>query len=328
MYLGFIPLFMIVLYYLKLKWMMVIIITSLAVGVGYSLSLLSINQNSSVFNWLWPNNRFHNVILKWMDQIYHQRSSGELVKMLILNVYDYKTDIYEIFRDLSILHLVVVSGLHFLLLEKIIKKIFFFNKNFGNIASFIFIGFYWIVIDFKYSMFRVILAAFFKKDKQDNFYGHWAKVAISSLTFNPKIFLSYSFLLSMGIIFLIKYIVNLKLRSKVLGWFLINFVIWIFVTAIFLSITKRIYYFAIFNNFIFSGIILGLYFFVFLTWFIIYLIPLIQKIVEFFLWVINLMHFNRMYYYATFWNSWHSQGLIFFLFIFLYFIYLLNKKFN
>ncbi|WP_391591962.1 hypothetical protein [[Mycoplasma] cavipharyngis] len=322
----FLPLFFYFAYYFKLSWTQKVITICLAIIIAWLTSWIQLNVQKSIFNLLWPNNYLHQQAIELIDHNYGKSNGAILIKMLILNVNNFDHNLYFDFKNLSILHLVVASGIHFYLLSRIIKKIFFFSPKLGQLIANLVLIFYFVLIDFKYPIFRVLIDYLHQKKNHKYFYGGWSKTAVISMLFNLKIFLNYSFLLSMGIILIIRFISSCKISSKILVWLIINFLIWIYSLIIFLPFTKKIYYFAILNNFIFSAIILTFYLVLFFGWFIIYFVVIIEHLIGWLIKIIDFLTINKSWYYLEFWNSSFSQITMLWFLIMIYSIYLGSKK--
>ena len=142
-------------------------------------------------------------------------------------------DIYEKSQNLGIAHLLAVSGMHIsllvLLLEFILKKIFYFEKP-VDIVVIILLVFYLVITNFELTVLRAILMVILGKlFKSYNL--HFTSldtlsiVGVFLLLFNPR----WLFLLSFELSFIVSFIIiifgkNFEIKNKIVETFLIGLI--------------------------------------------------------------------------------------------------------
>ncbi|GCE63820.1 competence protein [Candidatus Mycoplasma haematohominis] len=188
----------------------------------------------------------------------HDRDIAELINLLIFG--NKNSHIYTDLKGFGILHLISISGFHFLLIDKFLSR--FIKKRWIVIVVLIL---YWAAIDFSIPALRVILGFFvFSKNSLKK----WALVSLFSLFFNVHIYKSLSFLLSY--FFSLIFLVNRRLNDGRVRLCISNsWSAFIFATLVFLPFyPHRVYPLSIVNTFIFAPIISALFIYLWFTWFI------------------------------------------------------------
>lgn len=109
-------------------------------------------------------------MINYLDKLY----TGEintLLKMLIFNLRDYHSEIYQNTKELNIVHLFTVSGLHISILITIIEKIFKKYKLFNFLFSFSILIFIIYLVNFSISSIRVLVTLIIKKISKEKLTG-------------------------------------------------------------------------------------------------------------------------------------------------------------
>ncbi|MDC4182351.1 ComEC/Rec2 family competence protein [Mycoplasma bradburyae] len=206
------------------------------------------------------------IILKYLNTNERKQSRG----FLLLTIFNIRNNdnrvIYNQILNLSIAHLLVVSGLHLSLINITIQKIFKKSKIIGNFVSFPVLIFYCYLLSFSYGVTRILLCLFINlilkkiiKEKDISF----LVLAISGLVlllFNPYAFLSYSYMLSYLSVSVITAIYQIEkinnFAKSIISSVLINIVL----GGLIINGYGKINLLTIFWSIILSPIIMSIYF--------------------------------------------------------------------
>lgn len=283
------------------------------------------NNQLIYFQW-W---KTHNFLQQWLTQLvnnYYSPVAASLMNQILWNHKQYDSLFYGHFKDLSVVHLLIVSGLHLVLFYKIITKLFS-NQKLGYWLAMGLLLLYWIAIDFSYPGFRVICGLWLRKKLVNcQWYANWSYTSLLSLCFNPLIYQSLTFLLSSGIVFCLKLVQGWKIRTTIFQWLITNLVVFLYVTLILLPINHKIYYFMIFNNLVLSPMIFALYLYLFWTWPLVFLTKITNQLISFFSLIIENLVVNKSFWPVDFWTSEKSQITSFFLILAGFFLYHWTRK--
>ncbi|WP_342252132.1 ComEC/Rec2 family competence protein [Spiroplasma endosymbiont of Amphibalanus improvisus] len=202
-----------------------------------------------------------NAILNYVTK----NDQSGLIDLLIFGQHQANNDeLYTLFVDLNLVHLIVLSGMHINVLSSLI--LFGVNKIHKSKYNFLFpCGFsllYWIILSFKFSIFRsIIMLIFFSFNKQYlnskyNNFQIWTTALLFTNLLYPIQFLSsgflYSFLTTLGLIFLNKQIKHLNFWWKML---IFNISIWFITLGLNIYFNYHINFLSIFYNMLLEPII-------------------------------------------------------------------------
>ncbi len=109
-------------------------------------------------------------MINYLDKLYNSEINA-LLKMLIFNLKDYHSEIYQNTKELNIVHLFTVSGLHISILITIIDKIFKKYKLFNFLFSFSILIFIIYLVNFSVSSIRVLVTLIIKKISKEKLTG-------------------------------------------------------------------------------------------------------------------------------------------------------------
>lgn len=185
--------------------------------------------------------------------------------------------------ELSIIHIVVVSGFHFNLIYKILDNTFFFiNKSLIKKIIIILILFAYLhQLDYSYPSLRAFLMILFinipflNKYKQLNLL---CLIGLLILLINPLAILSMSYILTFFITFVIVVLDKRFKKNKLI----FSIIVYYSIVPLIASMNYAVSVFGIITTFIFTPIILVLFFFVALGNFIPFFIPFTLKIITLF----------------------------------------------
>ncbi|WP_245576630.1 ComEC/Rec2 family competence protein [[Mycoplasma] imitans] len=263
------------------------------------------------------------IIINYLDTNPNKESKG----LLLLTLFNIKNSdnkfIYEQILNLSIAHLLVISGLHLSLINLVIQSILKKYKIAGNIASFSILFFYSYLLNFSYGVLRVLLclllnALLGKYLKNKNF--KFINLAISGiilLMLNPYAFMSYSYTLSYLSVSVIYLIFQIKKLNNFVKSLIASVVINFILGGLIINGYGKINLLTIFWSIILSPIIISLYFinlFLFpfnIVW------PFLAWIHSLFLNVVKLLQINYFVINLKQLASWipYYYLLIYYLFI-------------
>lgn len=207
-------------------------------------------------------NDLREISINHLENIYSAESLSFL-KLLLFNEKDFQNETFILFKDLGILHLFVVSGLHVSIITCIFNKIFYKNKIIAKITNLIICSLLWYFSNFSLSILRIIIIiviSFFKYFKS---YSSFSKNCIAGIIvciFFLNDASSYSFILTWICTLLINFICE-KTQSNVLKYILINITIFFVTLPIIIKLNRSINILGFINNFGFSWLIILIYIF-------------------------------------------------------------------
>ncbi|MCU4706706.1 ComEC/Rec2 family competence protein [Mycoplasma sp. CSL7503-lung] len=159
----------------------------------------------------------------------------ELITPIVFGHYfSFKNELIKLTSEIGLIHLIIISGFHFIVLKKILSK---FMKN--KILTLIFITIYWSLCSNSVSINRAFLMLLFSEIKNyknnKNHYIVFVLVICLSLKSNDKLELGYwlSFIIS----FLL---MNISIKKTLINKVLIYFLVWLVSMLILLSNGKEI----------------------------------------------------------------------------------------
>ncbi|QEX47492.1 hypothetical protein F6J63_03105 [Mycoplasmoides gallisepticum] len=272
------------------------------------------------------------VIIDYLNTNPNKQSRG----LLLLTLFNIKNNdnrlLYNHILNLSIAHLLVISGLHLSLINLLILRIFKNYKITGNFVSFSCLLFYSYLLNFSYGVLRVLLCLvlnlIFKRFFKNKNYKliSIASSGIILLFLNPYAFNNYSYILSYLSILVIYAIFQIKKLNNFVKSILASVVINFVLSGLIINGYGRINLLTIFWSIILSPIIIGMYFInLFLFPFSI-LWPFLALIHEGFIRVIKVFQINVFLINFKQLATWipYYYLLIYYLFI----SYMWIKRFN
>ncbi|QZX49003.1 ComEC/Rec2 family competence protein [Mycoplasma sp. E35C] len=206
------------------------------------------------------------IIIDYLNTNTNKQSRG----FLLLTLFNVKNNdnklIYQQILNLSIAHLLVISGLHLSLINLVILKIFKKHKIIGNFASFSILFFYSFLLSFSYGVLRVligillnlILEKFIKKGDVK-----LLSLSISGmllLLLNPYSFKNYSYILSYLSVIVISMVFKINKLNNFMKTLIASVLINFIVGGLIVNAFGKINILTIFWSIILSPIIIGIYF--------------------------------------------------------------------
>lgn len=231
-----------------------------------------------------------NNLINYVNQSYDTTTSS-VMNLLIFNIKkDAGYDLYKTMCNLSIVYLIVISGFHLSLIERICLKIFKKHQVVTKCFTTLFVVFYTYLLNFSVSACRVLLADIFyfvllafQKSKFDK----TCLAGITSLLICPQICANYgfcmSYLCSIGII----YIGSLKIGNFIIEQLTINLFALMISLPFVVSMNNEISLFAIINSFIFCYFIMGIFIILLLTFWIKWIAPFQKYLILLIVGVVN-----------------------------------------
>lgn len=232
---------------------------------------LSLRTMNTAINKVFTN--FYAVRTKVISYVKNQynKDTGEYINLLLFNWKEKGSEIYELNKQLAIVHLVVVSGLHINTLFAIIDKTIFYklkNKTYKHASKVLLCFVYAYFLAYAISIIRILinslLKTIFKKMEAKNV-NYYSGIIVLFLLKNEAI--NYGFLMSymctIGIIVLISLKVN-KLTLNIL----INCFCILITLPLVIKMNGKINIFAFFYNYLYYPIIIFhyLWFLLFAWW--------------------------------------------------------------
>lgn len=258
------------------------------------------------------NNNNDNKIYAYFDYLFFMDKSGisdDLINSLI---------------ELSIIHLVVVSGLHFNFLYRLLDFLSFFIKKEPIKKTFILLllFLYLYKLDFSYPSLRAFLMilllniSIFKKYGQLNIL---SIIGIAILLYNPLALLNMSFILTFYISFII-IILNKNIKKNKI---IFSILIYYSIIPLIASMNYEVSIFGMFTSLLFTPFIFILFIFIFLARFIFFFQPFTLYIIENFEnIIIKINEYNILINTGSF--SW--TFIILYLIVFLFVIHNYQKS--
>lgn len=180
------------------------------------------------------------------------------------------SEINDIFIQLSIIHLIVISGFHFNLLYKILINIFCFIKNnlFKQIIIFLLLLIFLASLNYSIpalkAFFVLLLKVLFEKKYQLKSLDALSVVGVVLLVLRPYYLLDISFLLT----FFISYIINLIPSNIKESKFKLSLILYLFIIPLISNMNYEISIFSFVYTLILTPIIIFLYPIVILGYFL------------------------------------------------------------
>ncbi len=229
---------------------------------------LSIKQLNNLINQINPNfYSLRNKSINYLDNIYNN-STSQYINLLLFNNKGNNNQVYELTKQLSITHLIVVSGLHINVLLFIFNKTIFLkvkNHYYQSVFQVIFCFVYSYFLAYSISILRItingIIKLFFSKcdSKKINCYS-----GMIILFFLKNEVTSYGFLMSylcsIGICILTFYICNKLTLTIIINGFCI-----LITLPFVIKMNGKINIFSFFYNYMFTSLIIFDY-----LWFLIF----------------------------------------------------------
>ena len=278
-----------VIYLNKKQWKQhLIFIGGLILVIGFSLLMPYTYKLKDLFNLIDKNcYSLRNSMANYLSASYSENTSI-FIKMLLLNIKNYNSDIYDGINELNIAHLFVVSGIHInlfcLAISKLIK-----NKIVSNIIMMSFCLFIFYLTGFSISILRVfiylIVKLIFKNDK----YNSLSKTSITGLII-LFIFIkdacSFSFILSMISSLFIAYI-NDNVKNNYIKITIITVTTNLILSPIIIGFNHQFNLLSFLNGFVLSYPILFLFYFELIMCWIPFMFSINDKLIH---WVSDLLY--------------------------------------
>ena len=187
-----------------------------------------------------------------------ENESLKMTKMLMFNDKSIDLDSYENLKEISALHLFVVSGFHISFLFKMIEKIMGKRKK-TAILSGVLIGFlYLFLLDFSISAFRSVISITLIKlfSKHLSSLDSMSISGLILLLIEPLNIYSYSFIMT----YLVTFVINIssyiiKNRQKIIQSLFISFICFLSMIPIQLMLNYEINIISMITNFILSYVV-------------------------------------------------------------------------
>lgn len=293
-----------------------------------------INDCNKIMFTTWIDNIFNfslrNYLIKYID-IKYTKEASSIVKMLLLSFKDdYSNGIYNQLSQLSVVHLLVVSGFHVNVYVMIIAFIFKKLKVVKIIITFVFLIIICYFNDFNLSIFRSLLFViikFFNRDRKNNNLLNLSIIVIS--LFVPLALNQYGFQMScLSVLILFIYNNKYKQKSKIINFFLIT----LFINLALLPYTSRfnnkISMLIFFYNYIFTSWFSFLYLFVSIFFVFEFMNIPINNIISLFSEFIKIANSFNIFIYLNKFNEFASIAYITFILFSLNYGGLIKHEFN
>lgn len=238
----------------------------------------------------------------------YDETTSQILSLLIFNIKkDAGYDLYKAMCNLSIVYLIVISGFHLSLVERILIKIFKKHQVTTKVFTTIFVAFYTYLLNFSISACRVLIADiwFFilYKSKQQK-YAKTCLSGITSLLIYPQVVANYGFCMSylcaIGIIF----IGSWKINNLVIEQIVINLFAFLISLPYVANMNHSISLFAIINSFIFSYFIMGIFIITLLIFWIKWIAPIQKFLVLLIIGVVDAFNNLNIQIYLNVWPVW------------------------
>ncbi|MDR0985438.1 MAG: ComEC/Rec2 family competence protein [Mycoplasmataceae bacterium] len=231
-------------------------------------------------------------ISTWLDHILHF-SCRDGISHFINNQYDTKTadflnllllnikqssgyDTYQKMIDLSIVYLIVISGLHLSFMKILIFKLIKI-KYLKDIISLSLIFLYSYLLKFSISSTRVLITYVFSLMFRKNFKNYFDIVSLGAIFIvlcGPSCVFNYGFCMSYGCTFAILTINKLPINSELLKQIVISIVATLICLPFVILMNQQISVWAVINSFMFGYIFMLIFVYFLLTFLMFWLAPL------------------------------------------------------
>lgn len=289
------------------KWILILFFIFFIMVIFYIFrNILYIDYNNSPFFYI------RNIMIQHVNDRFKDVNK-EFILLLLFNIKDYKSELYQNIVSLNIVQLFVISGFHIQILITIIKKLFKKSKIIEKTLSWSIVLFLLYILNFSLSILRVVIEMVYKhifKSKLD-------RIQITSLTgismmlLNIKNTYSYSFYLIFISLFSI-HIINLFIKKRIIATLLVNAIVFISLMPIIISFNEKVNLLSLFFSFVFSPFIIFLFFIILFFAFI----PGCEILVTFFIKLVvflidasskynQFLSINKnLYFNILFYSSW------------------------
>lgn len=292
----------------KIKYTYILIfIVSSFIPLDISFLIGKYNVFNHLANWIDDFIHFslRNFLISFIKNNYSLTDSN-IIELLIFNI---KTNsgkyIYQLMINMSIVHLIVISGLHLSIIAWINQKIFKRTPKVCFTINLLLITFMCYLLNFSISTLRVLfcltIAFVFKKRKPNKF----DAVSISgfiSVCINPFGAINLGFLMSYLCTVTIIYINQFKLPNFWIQFLLTNLCAFIVSLPFVLQINSKISLFVVINSFIFNYFIIFIFIAVLIFVWIPFLINLIHSLINLMVNVIVAFNYLNIQINLIRWN--------------------------
>lgn len=242
--------------------------------------LQQLKCSNTYFNYLFD---FHTPLNAFLRKYYSERDAS-FIALLLFNSGKKSSNIYSSFKELGIAHLICISGLHFVLIKKILYYLLFKNEKYCKAVTPTILIIWWCFTNFSIPCLRVILTTFLStKSKLKS----WSLATIVAPIFNFGIYTNYSFLLSFIIALLLALVEG---KHKAQKSFILIF---IYSSLITLPWTNKLYLLSFINLIIFSPIVTLFFIYFFLTFPLLFLNALSSKLISLFYFLLKHSYLNK-----------------------------------
>lgn len=254
-------------------------------------------------------------IANWISNSYDAKTSC-IMNLIIFNIKNSDSYLtYNQMINLSIVYMIVISGFHLTIFKHLINKLIK-NRAISNIINLIFIYFYSFLLNFSLSTIRVLLCLMIRiimKNKW-NKYDILGISGLVSIVLNASAPVNYGFCLSYLCTCIIYWIFDLNINNIFIEKILINIFVTLASLPFVILMNKQISLWAIFLSFIFTYFFTSIFIYFLLTFWIIWIAPVQNYIVNGIIYIINaftainvMIRFNNLspllissYYYVYF----------------------------
>lgn len=273
---------------------------------------------TDLFNWIIPLQR---VAVEHINSIY-SIENARLINLFLFNFAKKQNPIYEQAQHLGIVHLLIISGFHLAFIKKIIivfTKKFTKNNQIQQRFSFIVLFIFWWLINFSVTGNKSVFCCCMK---EKNSFIQWSKIVFFTFLICPNHLISYSFLLSFGIMFCFHLLNELNLSQFLLNLYQ-QITAFVFSNLLLSAFVKKIYFLGLINLLIFFPIFfLFFIYLIFISWFS-FMKNATEVFCNFFRWLLENMKINKSYI-AVDWMTQEISAItisfaIFFLLLFIFF---------
>lgn len=237
------------------------------------------------------NMSIRNKVINFVDNEYSETTSS-FIDLIVFNVKNKLSyPVYDKLIDLSIVYMIVISGFHLTIIKRCIYKLIK-NKTICNFLNILCLGFYSYLLNFSLSTMRVLLCLILKivlKNKLNKFdiLGLSGLILIFLDSSSP---LNYGFCLSYLCTCVIYFIFDLNIENAFIERMLINITVTLISLPFVLLMNKQISIWSILFSLIFVHLFCFIFVYFLLTFWIIWIAPLQENLVNSIIYVINGFH--------------------------------------
>lgn len=219
-----------------------------------------------------------NEIVKYVKSIYQNEEIASFICLIILNAKDcINNEIYQMTIAMSIVYLICISGFHFMIIKKIIDKIFGKWKIISYWVNLLFFSFYSYLLSFSISSVRVLIGLIISpicNKFKINEYEKLSLITLIIVLFAPSEIYGLSYQLSFLSTFVVIYVYKMGLKNKLLEIFLANLFAFFITLPIIININYEISILSLLFSFIFGYLIPYLFVYLLLFTLFPFLVPL------------------------------------------------------